>query len=154
MNFLRLRPGSYQPWMGENGFVWQTLVHINLCLVTITAEHQFLWQNLIVLWFGRTVRCPATPAWQCLLSRGNCYPGPPNTVYTPWSILRHARPSCPVSKHWGFHDVYSVYTRYSLSKTSVDAGSLENWWTRLNLGPQHRNLGILYHFEPSKVNKT
>lgn len=97
-----------------------------------TAEHHFHWQNLIVLWLRRTAPRLATPAWQCLLSGGNCYPGLPYTVYTQWSILRHARPPCPVHKHWGFHDVYSVYTGVSLNKTSMNAGSPENWWIRLD----------------------
>lgn len=137
-----------------NGFVWQTLVHINLRLVITTAERHFLWLNLIVLWFRRTAPCLATSAWQRLLSGGNCYPGLPNTVYTQWSILRHARPPRSVSIHWGFHDVYSVYTGVSLNKTPMNARSPENWWTRLDFGPQSRTLGILGHFDPSEVNKT
>lgn len=66
--------------------------HVNRCAAITTAEHDFLWQNLIELPFGETAPCLGTSAWQCLLSGGNCYPGLPNTVYTPRSILRHARP--------------------------------------------------------------
>lgn len=117
----------------------------------VTAERHFLSKSLIVLWFRRTAPCLATSAWQCLLSGRSCYPDLPNTVYTQLSILRHARPSCPVSKHWGFHDVYSVYIGVSFNKTSMNVGSLRNWWIRLDLGPQLGTLGILDHFDPCKV---
>lgn len=147
------RPGSYQ----ANLWKWFCLDKSASykpvpCDNNCWASRPLTKSNL--LWFRRTVPCLSTSAWQCLLSGGNCYPGPPNTVYTQWSILRHARPPCPVSKHWGFHDVYSVYTGVSLNKTFMNAGSPENWWTRLDFGPRCRTFGILDHFDPSKVNKT
>lgn len=86
---------------------------VNLRAAIRTAERHFLWQDLIELPFGETAPCLGTSAWQCLLSGGNCYSGLPYTVYTPRSILRHARPPLALLAYTQDFMMFTLYIQES-----------------------------------------